>query len=87
MSCRSKVGKKRGTTFLFCAFFFVHVFLVGSGAFNIKEGGGKRKKEREREKKKKNLEEGSNGGGVKFCSTVAMSSHLTRASLQTYQVW
>jgi hypothetical protein len=56
-----------------------------STAKKKEEEGGRRKKEREREreKKKKRLEEGSDGGRVKLRSTIAVSSHLTRASPRT----
>jgi hypothetical protein len=45
----------------------------------------KRRKEekREREGKKKRLEEGNDGGSVNLHNTIAVSSHLTRASPRT----
>ncbi len=39
--------KKKGIPLPLCVFFFVHVFLVGGGAFNIKEKRGRRRKEEE----------------------------------------
>jgi hypothetical protein len=50
------------------------------------EGGRRKEEEGEREgktKNKKSLEEGSDGGSVKLRSTIAVSSHLTRASPRT----
>ncbi len=50
--------------------------MVPSTSKKKEEEGGMRKKEKERAGGKKNLKEGSDGEGVKFRGTIAVSSHF-----------